>query len=121
MHCWGDNTYNQSTVDFPSDLLGNRIHWKTVSTGFHTCGTNTDLKLVCWGLDNNKQTVIPKEFEGGVIKVSVGLNHTCAIKVYGVTGCWGLNDHGQTNVTSFLSRDAYQVSAGNLHSCGIAL
>ena len=49
-----------------------------------------------------------------VVVVSVGAEHTCAIRGSGWVICWGLNGYGQNEVPPGFYRS---VSAGETHTC----
>jgi hypothetical protein len=52
----------------------------------------------------------------GVIAISAGSNHTCAIEKSGLVQCWGLNEYGQI---SSPAGTFFAISAGYTHTCGI--
>ena len=148
--CWGDNQYGQLgnssmqgsliPVDVP-DLTSGVIE---ISAGnFHTCARTTSGGLKCWGANSDGQlgngTIVdsptPTDVIGltsGVITMSSGYEHTCAIANDGVVLCWGRNTFGQLGNGMYdedqtpvpvgvvgITGSASQVSAGNYHTCAI--
>ena len=75
----------------------------------HACGIRLDSTVACWG--NNRVVVLSGSVigfsdvfsgqarppEGRFAAVSVGGQHTCAIRLNGTVECWGDNDGGQSN------------------------
>ena len=123
--CWGDgafgqlgdgnNNYNSHVVDVleeadSTDLLGDIVE---VSSGtFHTCGLTTLGRVKCWGsgdngeLGNNREEttntpVFVSDSSGsntpieGIIQISVGGSHSCALTLGGQVRCWGLGAYGR--------------------------
>ena len=78
-----------------------------VSSGeSHTCAVLTDNRVKCWGLNINGQlgdgtntdrhSPAYSSLGGtGVLKISAGSYHTCAITVERNVMCWGENWNGQ--------------------------
>jgi hypothetical protein len=62
----------------------------------HSCITNADGVLVCWGENDFGQASVPENL-GPVKDVALGSHHTCALKVNGGLTCWGDNSEGQTS------------------------
>ncbi len=98
---------------------------------------NSDRSLYCWGRNNYGQlgtgntinsSIVAKAQIGSVRSVSVGYDHTCAIKTDSTLWCWGNNDYGQLGLgfrygfSSIPKRVTYlpavaKVSAGNEYTC----
>src|SRR5262249_28579679 len=111
--CWGNNSYGSLGNDYMGTVSDVPVPVTNLSSGvvtlsesaFHTCAITFSGKLECWGYNAFAQigdgtsapTGIPVDVEGlssGVIKVSAGVGHTCAITLGG-TKCWGWNNAGQ--------------------------
>lgn len=86
------------------------------SFGGHTCMLLEDSTVRCWGVNARGQlgdgtttfrtmpvTVVLSEAEGGgpltgVIAISAGTDHTCALVHDGTVRCWGWNVQGQLGI-----------------------
>jgi alpha-tubulin suppressor-like RCC1 family protein len=101
VECWGANDFGQ---------LGN--------------GTNTGSATPVTVVDSTGSTLT------GVVSLSAGDYHTCAVRNDGTAWCWGDNASGQvgsggTNLTYNLPQqvfnliDATQITAGSEHSCAL--
>lgn len=148
--CWGMNTYGQlgdeSTTDssIPVDVFELDSGISAVSAGdYHTCALTDSGGVKCWGWNGSGQlgdgtttnSSIPVNVNGlssGVILVSAGGEHTCALTDSGVVKCWGKNTQGQLgNETTTDSHTPVEVSgltsvvsvmsAGGYHTCAITL
>jgi alpha-tubulin suppressor-like RCC1 family protein len=122
--------------------------------GQHTCAIRAGGELRCWGNNHKGQlglgsgvdwthtpTVVPG-LSSGVVAVSLGSSHTCALLSSGGIRCWGYNDYGQvgngwtsfsgtycgpsaaptcdgaaTTVLGFETGGGARISAGTYHSC----
>ena len=107
----------------------------------NACARKTDGTLWCWG-DNQRGQIgdgtttdrhAPVEITAlgaAVAAVSVGFEHTCAIKTDGTLWCWGDNGFGQLGdgteqqrlspiEVETLGATVAQVSAGATHTCSI--
>ena len=111
--CWGNNQWGQlgdgTTVDrdAPTDVLGLTSGAVTISAGAaHTCALTTLGGVECWGSNfggqlgnaTNTGSATPVDVIGltsGVISISAGGYHTCAITRARELKCWGRNDQGQ--------------------------
>jgi alpha-tubulin suppressor-like RCC1 family protein len=113
-----------------------------VSTGSsHTCAVTNASGVKCWGSNGNgqlgdntnDQSLVPVDVStlgagAGVVAVSAGASHTCAVTSLGVVKCWGSNGSGElgngTNVESKVPAvvaglDAVAVSAGSGYTCAV--
>lgn len=107
----------------------------------HTCALTSDSGVMCWGRGEEGQlgsgthqnTSFPVHVQGlasGVISVSAGDTHSCAVTAEGALKCWGSNSCGQlgdgTTTDRDMPVDVYSlqsgvsaVAAGGLHTCAI--
>ena len=112
--CWGVNLYGQlgdgSKKDYGASdgVAGLSSGVVAVSAGGrHACALTAAGALECWGVDyfgqlgdgatgyGSRTPVGVVGLSSGVVAVSAGGNHTCAITVSGGIECWGMNTHGQ--------------------------
>jgi alpha-tubulin suppressor-like RCC1 family protein len=88
----------------------------------HTCAILDSGAVKCWGNNENGQLgdgattdrKAPAQVSGlssGVVSLSAGGNHTCAILDSGAVKCWGSNRYGQLGHTAYLQKDKEEVSA----------
>lgn len=120
--CWGSNGNGQVGANssltyfyFPQDVVGLAEPLKDISAGAaHTCAVTVSGAAFCWGQDNmghlgndplyqdSRQPVQVHGLASGVVAISAGTYHTCAITDSKGLKCWGANNYGQlgTNSTS---------------------
>jgi alpha-tubulin suppressor-like RCC1 family protein len=147
--CWGrnlngmlgDGTTAGSAV--PVDVVGLGSGVVAVSAGeSHSCAVTSAGAVKCWGtnltgqLGNGTTTSssVPVDVVGlgsGVVAVSAGGQHSCALTSVGAVRCWGSNGSGQLgdgNQSTFstvpvgvvgLGSGAFEVSTGGSHSCAV--
>jgi|GEM_PF-903326 len=146
--CWGTNYFGElgdgTSIDkpIPVDVVGLTSGVSTISAGgYHTCALMKTGGVKCWG-DNNdgelgdgtttKRTT-PVDVTGlasGVIAISAGENHTCALMETGRVKCWGDNLYGQLgDLTTTdrhtpvdvigLSSGVSAIGAGRIHTCAL--
>lgn len=144
--CWGYNTSYQlgdgTNTNHPAPVaVKNIASVSQISAGFqHTCAVAAGAAK-CWGngglgrLGNggNSPSSTPTDVSGlssGVVKVSAGDYHSCAVTTEGTALCWGDNRSGQLGdgtttqspyprpVAGF-SQGTTRISAGSEHTCGI--
>jgi alpha-tubulin suppressor-like RCC1 family protein len=149
--CWGVNyfgqfgdgtTTNSSTPVGVSGLSG----VAAISMGgMHSCALLGDGTMKCWGWNNYGQlgdgttnlspaSSTPVSVFGlsGVIAISAGGLHSCALLGDGTVRCWGLNWYGQLGYRTASLIDTYStpgnvaglagvtaISMGGLHSCAL--
>ncbi len=145
--CWGSNSYGQlgdgttSNRNTPTDVVGLSGVVQLVGSSYHTCALTASEGVKCWGLNmygqlgdgTNTDRLTPTNvvsLSQGVVSISAGLFHSCAVMAYGGVRCWGKNDNGQlgdgtttstntpVNVTS-LSQAATRlmIGYGSTHTC----
>ena len=146
--CWGDNGHGQLgdgttvTKNSPVSVMGLSSGVQAIATGLrHTCVLTVGGGVKCWGQNGNGQvgdntTVTrnsPVDVVGlgsGVIAVTAGEGHTCALTSGGGIKCWGLNNSGQlgdgtttgklTPVdVAGLSSGIAAIAAGYYHTCAL--
>jgi alpha-tubulin suppressor-like RCC1 family protein len=121
--CWGSNLHGQlgnaSTADslVPGDVEGLSSGAVSVTIGLnHACVLTTAGGVKCWGWNfygqlGNGHTadsfapVDVKSLTSGVVSVSAGATHTCAVTEKGGIKCWGSNLYGELGNDSFTSSD----------------
>lgn len=112
--CWGRNgsgqvgdgtMYNVRLT--PVDVIGLTAGAQTIAAGgYHTCAITAAGGDQCWGRNDSGQIgngtttsqAVPVDVVGlasGVVAITAGLNHTCALTSVGSAKCWGKNDNGQ--------------------------
>ena len=148
IRCWGSNSFGQlgdgTTIErtIPNAvILGNGVSAMGVSSGeSHTCAVLIDNSVKCWGLNTNGQLgdgtntdrhspTYSSLGQTGVLKVTAGSYHTCAITVERNVLCWGENWNGQLGDSSNIDRkipvevsipsnsSAVSIDSGAFHSC----
>jgi alpha-tubulin suppressor-like RCC1 family protein len=147
--CWGNNQYGQlgdgttETSNTPVEVVGLSSGVVAVSAGgFHTCALTTIGAVKCWGNNLSLQLgldppttyssvpVAIATLESGVIDLSSGMYHICALTNNGAVKCWGDNGYGQIGVWAFdggefppytvnLSEAAVAISTGADHTCAL--
>ncbi len=145
--CWGDNENGQlgigNTVgkSVPAKA-GTATNWVAVSTGYkHTCAKKKDGTLWCWGANFVSQVgngrisdTVKKPVQVGKANtwksLSLGADHSCAMKKNTGLYCWGYNNHGQLCTGDTANRNKprlvssagtgyLSVAAGAFHTCGL--
>lgn len=149
VYCWGANTYSQvgnggaTNVSFPAPVVGAGAAFKVFAGENHTCAITTAGGAKCWGDDTYGQVGNDTDFvvqqtavdvaglQSGVIDLSLGKKHTCAVVFGGAVKCWGANEYNQlgdssvpfydykgvpNNVPS-LTSGVLSVDAGENHNC----
>jgi alpha-tubulin suppressor-like RCC1 family protein len=148
--CWGRNEEHQlgaaDPLRSPDPLRvedGVQRAWRQVSAGGrHTCGTDLDGRLWCWGhgaegqlgAGDTTDRVQPAEVAAGTLwlEVRAGASHTCAIDGSDRLFCWGsardgevgLGDGAAERVLEPAAVDSplrfAQVALGDHFTCAIA-
>ena len=145
--CWGNNmdgelgdgTYTQSND--PVNVINLTSNVIQVSAGYqHTCVVTDSGGVKCWGAnyygqlgdDTTNGRNVPGDVVNlgdGVVQVSAGGTHTCAVTASGTVKCWGSNfagelgnnDTNNSGVPVDVSglNGVIQVSAGSSHTCAL--
>ncbi len=156
--CWGKNLYGQ-LGDGSYDARTFASPVSDISTGLavsvggpgHTCAILATGNIRCWGHNNwgqlgagtSMKAFQPVSVSGpggqgtlsGVLEVTAGSNHSCALKTDNTVWCWGSNSSGQlgdnTNERSFFPvqtrgpggpgflQDVVALSATGGHTCAV--
>jgi len=147
--CWGYNFYGQvgdgtnTNRSTPVDVAGMITGATLVATGdYHTCAVTAAGGAKCWGdnafgnLGDGTETKrnTPTDVAGltsGVVAVTAGRYHSCALTSIGGVKCWGYNSYGELGDGTTTNRDtagavsgltgpATAVSAGSYHTCALS-
>jgi hypothetical protein len=84
-----------------------------VSAGWDVCAVNAARDVVCWNAERSKL----RRIVGPFTAVSVGFEHTCALRVDQNVACWGENGQGQAPAR--VSGPFTAVAAGEDATCAI--
>ncbi len=145
--CWGSNNYGQlglgntlSPVLNPAGITSLTSVTQPELGIVFTCTRQNDQSARCWGRNNQGQLGIGSNVDQstpatvslvpGVIRISTGAQHACAIVDPGGTlRCWGDNVYGQLGDDSTIDRSSpvtvstsgniFAVAAGGTHTCAI--
>jgi alpha-tubulin suppressor-like RCC1 family protein len=146
--CWGGNFDGQLGNGSNADSLTGVPVSGLVSDvaavgagGFFTCALTTVGGVKCWGINGdgtlgNNSTissaipVAPIGLEVGIVALSVGYAHACALTAMGGVKCWGNNGAGQLGDGTKIYRSApvdvasltsgvIAISAGRNHTCAV--
>jgi alpha-tubulin suppressor-like RCC1 family protein len=146
--CWGfngDGQLGNGTTIYrttPVDVVGLANEVVQLTSGdFHTCVLTATGGVKCWGkntggLLGDGSTILKNKpvdvvgLSNGVIQLSAGNEHTCALTTIGGVKCWGNNVSGElgdgTTIVRTtpvdvigLSSGVIQVAAGGYHTCAL--
>jgi hypothetical protein len=147
--CWGynaqgelgDGTTTDSTTPVSVTGLASSVVAISSSTGRQTCALETSGGIQCWGANysgelgngtttNSSTPVDVTGLTSGVLAISAGGNHSCAVTSAGAAKCWGSNGFGalgnNSNTNSSvpvnvfgLSTGVAAISAGEDHTCAV--
>jgi alpha-tubulin suppressor-like RCC1 family protein len=149
--CWGDNQYSgvldantSADVMEPMDVVGLGTGVIALTSGaYFNCALTTAGGVKCWGsggagvLGNGSTngSLIPVDVVGlntGVVAISAGENHACALTSQGAVKCWGSATDGKlgngnvwpsylttpVNVVG-LTSGVVKIEAGVRHTCAV--
>ena len=148
VRCWGANDSGQlgdgtmTDCTAPVAVTGLATGVTAIAAGdSHTCAVTTAGGVKCWGDNTNRQLgdgttttrITPASVNGltsGVLAVTAGAMHTCALTNVGSVKCWGANWNGQLGVgttgqpsvpvqVSGLTGGVASVTAGAGHTCAV--
>ena len=146
--CWGRNSFGElgdgttTSSDVPVGVSGLASGVAAVATGGgHTCALTDAGGVKCWGTNfggqlgdgTNIDRTTPVGVVGlssGVVAVSAGPFHTCALTEAGGVKCWGSNFYGQLGDGTTSDRNAptdvlglgsgvAAVTVGGFHTCAV--
>ncbi|OBS51711.1 hypothetical protein A8B73_14895 [Methylosinus sp. 3S-1] len=146
--CWGYNSEGQlgdgttSSRRTPVDVAGLSSGVVAITGGReHTCAATSAGAVKCWGYNDRGQIgdgttsdhsapVAVSGLSSGVVGISAGGAHSCALTSAGAVLCWGANFDGQLGdgtyenrstpvAVSGLSSGVVAISAGEYHTCAL--
>ena len=145
--CWGDNARGQlgdgtGRSSVPVAVAGLSGGVAAIGAGgAHACALTTGGAVRCWGGNEHGQLgdgtksdrTTPVSVSGlssGVVAISVGGAHTCALTRPGAVKCWGDNAYGQLGdgsttartepvPVSGLTSGVTAITAGGQHTCAL--
>ncbi len=150
VECWGVNAQGElgngtfTNANTPGVVVGVTGATAIATGSNHVCAVLGDGGLDCWGENNNGQLGVA--LDGGlvnepnavavtgitgVVGVTAGANHTCALIADGGVDCWGDNNLGQVGIGTTTSNvltptpvvgltgPAIQIAAGASHTCAL--
>jgi len=150
VQCWGSNSNSQLGVETtevsatPVDIKGLNSGVIAIAAGrLHTCALMSAGGVQCWGYNRYGQlgdgtineSNIPVTVNGlhsGVVAITTGGYHTCALMSAGGVQCWGRNNYGQLGtglnkdsnnpvIVRWLSSGVVVIAAGNQHTCALMI
>jgi len=146
--CWGKNDFGQLGDDsvenrlVPVNVSGFASGANAISAGgYHNCVLTDTGGIKCSGWNAYGQLgdgtipyeTVPVDVPGltsGVLDISVGAYHTCAVMGSGAAKCWGRNEHGELGDDTTRSRGmpvgviglssgVSEIFTGKHHTCAI--
>jgi alpha-tubulin suppressor-like RCC1 family protein len=149
VQCWGLNgagqlgngtTTNRNTPVFVTGLTSGVVAIAGGGSGY-ICALTSSGAVKCWGdntsgsLGNGSTTYAytPTSVSGlssGVVAITAGSGHACALTSAGAVRCWGSNSYGQLGILSTnnslvpvsvsgVSSGISAISAGGFHTCAV--
>jgi alpha-tubulin suppressor-like RCC1 family protein len=123
--CWGQNGSGQTgsgaafgtIVTKPANVAGLGSGVSRIAVGAaHACALTTGGAVRCWGSDSRgalgngdplASSNVPVQVSGlsaGVVSVTTGYVHSCALLSSGEVRCWGYNAYGQVGDGTIIDR-----------------
>ncbi|XP_065870991.1 putative serine/threonine-protein kinase-like protein CCR3 [Euphorbia lathyris] len=121
IRCWGRNPL---AAEIESQF-GDMLMFSIVAGGSHVCGMNSTGFLVCKGENFSGQLDIPMNSAALMYtpQLSLGANHSCAIRVNGSVVCWGGSGGGGGGggygVNGILGVSFESIVSGSNFTCGL--
>lgn len=148
VYCIGNNAYGNIgdgnatvSIKVPQKVFNSGSNIQSATKGEnHTCYINSSNGVECWGQNiygqvgdsTLKAKAVPTAVTGlssGVLAISAGRYHTCALLNTNAVKCWGQNGNGQLGDNSTTNRNApvdvsgltnvTAISAGRYHTCAL--
>lgn len=150
VQCWGRNSFGQLGSGDARDhaepvrVTGLNEPISAIFVGYrHSCALTHQGGVKCWGdnsfgkLGDGTQTHRPTPVDvvglnTGVLSLSLGRDHSCALMKSGSVKCWGYNPDGRFGTGSVsespnaipadvatLGNDVAQIDAGSWHTCAV--
>lgn len=150
VQCWGyngtgqlgDGTTTQRLKPVNVKGLSRGSISAVAAGGTHSCALTKSGGVKCWGGNSNSQLGVGTQttmittpvdvigLNSGVIAITAGEDHTCALTIVGAVKCWGSNSFGQlgdgtttrraTSVNVIgLNSGVAAIAVGTRHSCAI--
>jgi alpha-tubulin suppressor-like RCC1 family protein len=145
--CWGSNFWGQlgvgsTTKSLVPEGVPGLSGVRALTTGdFHTCAITDAGVVECWGWNDGGQlgsaagekSLVPlpvKSLSSGVVALTAGLDHSCALTAAGGVKCWGANSLGElgngtttasvvpVDVTT-LTSGVLAIAGGSQHTCAL--
>ncbi|WP_099831848.1 MULTISPECIES: RCC1 domain-containing protein [Methylosinus] len=146
--CWGSNVAGQLGAGTPTyhrtpiGVTGLRSGVVAIAGGNqHSCALATAGAVKCWGSNSHGQLgdgttanratpVAVPSLSSGVVAITAGWGHSCALTKAGAVVCWGDNSNGQIGdgttttrhtpvVVSGLTSGVVAIATGSNHNCAL--
>ncbi len=144
VECWGDELLGSGTT--PTTVSGLSSGVSAISAGYNfACALTSAGGVECWGVNaygqlgngttyNSTVPVAVSGLSSGVVAISAGDEHACALTSAGGVECWGKNYYGQLGDNGATGYDAFSsvpvavsglssgvsaISSGGDHTCAL--